>query len=66
MADTKVLEFHFPEFLKSNILYEFVLIFMLSLLKGPFVMVEDFIRLTLESQLPDPPASGMCKVANGK
>ena len=35
-------------------------------IKGPFVMVEDFIRLTLESQLPDPPTSGMCKMANGK
>jgi len=34
--------------------------------KGPFVMVEDFIRLTLESQLPDPPTSGMSKMANGK
>ncbi|XP_074613166.1 cleavage stimulation factor subunit 3-like isoform X2 [Acropora palmata] len=27
--------------------------------QGPFVMVEDFIRLTLESQLPDPPTSGL-------
>ena len=27
--------------------------------QGPFVMIEDFIRLTLECQIPDLPPSGL-------